>query len=55
MSRAQSDGYGNIVSLIATEPKPTEILPTMGPRTDNVIKVMGSKVEGTETIPAGVF
>ena len=35
------------------EPKFAQILPTLGPRTQYVLKVMGAKVKVTETFSAG--
>ena len=57
-SRLASDGRRNLVNAIAPEPlkrfrpKHTQIFPILGPRTDWVYKVIGSKVKVTRCFSA---
>ena len=58
-SRSAGDGHRNLVNSTAPEPlkgfepELTQILPTVGPRTHYVARVMGSKVKVTETFCGG--
>jgi len=58
-SRSVGDGRSNLVNLRASEPlkvfepKLAQILPAVGPQTDEVFKVTGSKVMVTETFSDG--
>jgi len=55
-SRSSGEGHRNLVNAIAPEPlkgfepKLIQIFPIVGPRTDQVFKVTGSKVEVTDKI-----